>query len=182
MRLKLDESNYRTGWENPFPSGSSRVEFLDIQTEFALAQKCSMAIVGESNYAEKILAHMCCGFPLNQRGVMPHRCVCPPYVQIEQAGFDCKKGNPLSCANASYFNKGGDIVDVSSVLAANISITMTAFISSTNVHLRAGDYSVMYTPKTSPDKIKFMESAFAEKAKEYSCATYDNGPTFRTYC
>lgn len=27
------------GWENPFPSGSSRTEFLAIQLEFALAQK-----------------------------------------------------------------------------------------------------------------------------------------------
>ena len=158
------------------------MEFLDIQTEFAMAQRCSMAIVGESNYAQKILAHMCCGFPLNQRGVMPHRCVCPPYVLLEQTGFDCKKGNELSCANVTYYNKGGDFIDPSSELAANYSFKTTAFISNTDVHLRVGDSSVMYTPTTSADEVALLESTFVKEAKEYVCVPYDNGPPRNAIC
>ena len=162
------------------------MEFLDIQTEFAMAQRCSMAIIGESNYAQRILAHMCCGFPLNQRGVMPHRCVCPPYVKIEQGGFDCKKGNELMCADPTGFKKGGDITrplnDPSNMMGANYSLKSSAFMQSTNVHLHTEGFYMMHSPRFNADQIKRMESEFVKKAIENSCATYDNGPKRGAFC
>jgi len=32
------------GWENPFPSGSSRVEFMNIMLEYTLSQQCDLMI------------------------------------------------------------------------------------------------------------------------------------------
>ena len=32
------------GWENPFPSGSSRVEFMNIMLEYSLVQQCDLMI------------------------------------------------------------------------------------------------------------------------------------------
>ncbi len=83
---------------------------MNIQLEFAVAQKCDLAIVGESGYGNLVYQHMCCGFPLSGRGEVPHRCICPPKVRLEQHGYDCKNGNPLACIGATggfigvYFN------------------------------------------------------------------------------
>lgn len=162
------------------------MEFLDIQMEFALSQKCSMAIIGESNYAQKILSHMCCGFPLNGRGIMPHRCVCPPYVKIEQGGFDCKKGNELMCVDPTGFKKGGDITrpldDPSNMLGANYSLRDTAFIRATNVHVHTDGFDARYTPVTSIAQVKNMVSTFVEKAIRNSCAAYSEGPEKGIFC
>ena len=153
------------------------MEFLDIQMEFALSQKCSMAIIGESNYAQKILSHMCCGFPLNGRGIMPHRCVCPPYVKIEQGGFDCKKGNELMCIDPSGERYGGDITrpldDPSNMMGANYSLKNNAFINSTSIELHIPGYSVGYSTRDSSDDIRIKESSFIKNVREILCAVYE---------
>eukprot|EP00607_Mallomonas_marina_P003626 CAMPEP_0182440272 /NCGR_PEP_ID=MMETSP1167-20130531/86954_1 /TAXON_ID=2988 /ORGANISM="Mallomonas Sp, Strain CCMP3275" /LENGTH=624 /DNA_ID=CAMNT_0024634177 /DNA_START=836 /DNA_END=2711 /DNA_ORIENTATION=- len=94
------------GWENPFPSGNATVEFMNIQFEFSLAQKCSMAITGNSGYGQKLFHHMCCSFPLSPRGSLPTRCVCPPKVHLSQWGFNCREGNKVLCNEQ---NVGGNI-------------------------------------------------------------------------
>ena len=118
------------------------MEFLDIQTEFALAQKCSMAIIGESNYAQKILAHMCCGFPLNQRGVMPHRCSCPPQVILHQRGFECNDGNSFACRKlpGTIALKARD--DPSNLVNFNYSF---AFLESADVSLKSSTSEKRYS-------------------------------------
>lgn len=166
------------GWENPFPSGSARVEFLDIQTEFAMAQKCSMAIIGDSNYAQKIMSHMCCGSPLSQRGDIPHRCLCPPFVRVEQSGFDCKKGNELMCPDSKgKQNDWGKLIR----LGANYSLGDTAFMQTTRAYLHTEGFQAVISNMT-PLEVKSVESEFVEKAKAYSCAAYDGGPRRRAFC
>ena len=151
-----------------------------------MAQKCSMAIIGESNYAQKILAHMCCGFPLNQRGGMPHRCACPPYVKIEQFGFDCKKGNELMCIDPTGVLYGGDITrplnDPSNMLGANLSLKQNAFLRSTNVHFYTSEFHVKYTPESSMEEVRSKEQFFITKAKEVICSTRENYPYRKIDC
>jgi len=116
------------GWENPFPSGNATEEFLTIQHEFSIAQQCSMAIVGDSGYAEKLMDHMCCQFPSNPRGSLPSRCICPPEIRLEQWGFNCEAGNKVLCNNQDV---GGNIHkklgDPTNMLGANFSFTKDAF-------------------------------------------------------
>jgi hypothetical protein len=73
---------------------------MNIQLEFALAQKCDLMIMGHSGYGEVVYSHMCCGFPLHDRGAVPQRCICPPRVHISQGGFTCQKGNVMMCSNS----------------------------------------------------------------------------------
>lgn len=164
------------GWENPFPSGDSRTELLDIQLEFALATKCTMAITGDSNYASKIIEHMCCGFPLSSRGELPHRCHCPPYVKLEQHGFDCRRGNQIHCVDPTGVLKGGDITrplnDPTNMLAANLSLQSSAFMSSTRVCHNTIHFTECYDQKDDSSKIKRIEAEFIKRALVAACVKY----------
>lgn len=125
------------GWENPYPSGNVTEELFVIQNEFALAQKCAMAIVGESGYGNLLRSHMCCGFPLHPRGSMIARtskCVCPPAVILKQWDFNCKHGNKVLCNDQ---NVGGNLLlplnDPNNMLGANYSMTKEAYRSDPEV-------------------------------------------------
>lgn len=116
------------GWENPFPSGNATEELLAIQLEFALAQKCSMAVLGNSGYGDLLKQHMCCGFPMHHRGTTPKKCICPPYVKLKQADYNCATGNKLLCTKKDI---GGNIhlplFTPSNMLGANFSFTKDAY-------------------------------------------------------
>lgn len=174
------------GWENPFPSGNSKDEFFNIQTEFALVQKCDMAILGDSGFGERIYAHMCCNYPLNRRGMKPQRCVCPPRVRLQQGGFDCKKGNKLMCSDADV---GGDITrslkDPSNMRGANFSLTDNAFAKSTsvNLHNMEGSMSFVLGQEKDDSQLKDRIHQSAEQARSVMCKQYDHGlARKRTIC
>ena len=139
-----------------------------------------MAIVGDSNYADKIMAHMCCGFPLSFRGSLPRRCVCPPSVRLQQGGFDCKKGNEIDC---DKHDKGGDITkpldDPGNMYAANFSLKLSAFIQASNTCLKTNTYSRCYNQQTKPDGVKKIMADFIKSAVSEACAPNDWGPTER---
>ena len=63
---------------------------------------------------------------------MPHRCICPPRVRIEQYGYNCDTGNPLACIGAKGGFIGGDITqrldDPKNMQGANFSLTNSAFL------------------------------------------------------
>jgi hypothetical protein len=146
-----------------------------------------MAITGESNYAGKIMSHMCCGFPLSQRGQMPHRCICPPQVKLEQGGFDCKKGNAIMCDDPT--KKGGDITrplnDPSNMLGANFSLKAEAFVAAATVHLLTANeaaFTGSYNPQHNPTAVSVVQKRFTDAATEIACAKYDSGPKRRKFC
>lgn len=128
------------GWENPFPSGNATEELMVIQSEFALTQKCSMAIVGESGYGNLMLRYQCCGFPMSPRGVAPRQCVCPPSVRVHQGNYNCDTGNKLLCSNADI---GGNIhlplFTPSNMLGANFSFTKDAFRDDPEIEYQVPD-------------------------------------------
>jgi hypothetical protein len=171
------------GWENPFPSGDSRTELIDLQLEFALVHKAKMAIVGNSNYAEKIMQHMSCGFPLSSRGVMPHRCIPHPYIRLKQSGFDCKNGNTIAC---NLHDKGGDITkpldDPKNMYAANFSLQSSAFIQASTVCLNLPSFEKCYDSKDNQADIKTTVESYVKKATDYSCADYVHGPNKPNFC
>ena len=147
------------------------MEFLDIQMEFAMAQKCSMAIIGESKYAQKIMAHMCCGFPLNQRGVMPHRCACPPYVVLHQRGYECEDGNSFACRKlpGSIALKARDYPF--HLLNVNYSF---AFLESADVSLRSAAFEKRYSRDADQETRSTIEKMFISHVFNQSCARYDH--------
>lgn len=167
------------GWENPFPSGSAREEFMNIQLEFALAQKCDLGIFGDSGYGEKVYMHMCCGYPLQARGLLNQRCLCPPRVRLEQFAFDCAKGNALLCDGA---NPGGDITkplnDPANSVGAKFSLTSSAYRNSTKVWLTPvqQEISFMLDDYTLPETEKEL-SANADTALKEACTKYDGSPS-----
>jgi hypothetical protein len=165
------------GWENPFPSGNSRTEFLNIQLEFALSQRCDLGIFGGSGFGEMVYAHMCCGFPIDERGVMPHRCICPPKVRLEQGSFDCKAGNLLLCGDPN--RRGGDITrplnDPDNMAGANFSFTRAAFRNTTKVWYTSAHREMpvlLHEMNTEENIAKITKSA--KQAKVELCKQYDN--------
>ena len=140
----------------------------------------SMAIVGDSNYADKIMAHMCCGFPLSFRGSLPRRCVCPPSVRLQQGGFDCKKGNEIDCNK--YF-RGGDVTkpldDPFNMYSANFSLKTTAFIQASKTCLKTNTYSRCYQQQTAPDDVNNMLADFIKSAVSEACTPYEWGSVER---
>jgi hypothetical protein len=167
------------GWENPFPSGDPRTEFLDIQTEMALAQKCDILISGESGYADRLRGHMCCNSPLQSRGQVPQRCICPPIVRLEQYGFLCEDGNPLLCGDMS--NNGGDITrpldDPSNMRAGNFSQTKAAFLNRTKGFMAFGDEEPLRFNSMDWGKLKSSPEliAYRRKMMAYMCRDIDHG-------
>lgn len=174
------------GWENPFPSGNATEELLIVLTEFALAQKCSMAILGNSGYGEMIYKHMCCSFPLPGRGVLPSRCVCPPRVELEQSGFNCNTGNKILCNKQDV---GGNIMlslnEPSNMLGANYSLTKDAYRDNPTVRLKipGENNAVSYMMKNQKlTTVKNKVDAAIVKAKELVCAHRNNGDKPLSFC
>lgn len=155
------------------------MEFLDIQTEFALTQKCSMAIIGESNFAQKIISHMCCGFPLHQRGYLPHRCVCPPFVKIHHRGFECEHGNTLACRKrpGSIALKSRD--DPSSLIKLNYSF---AFMTNVDISLVTDGFKETYSQGMDSSLLMPIESSFILRAFNQTCSDYEQSPPRRFFC
>jgi hypothetical protein len=167
------------GWENPFPSGSSAEEFMNIQVEFSLAQRCDLMIMGNSGFGDMVYNHMCCGFPLHSRGVLPQRCVCPPKVRLEQGGFTCAKGNKIMCGSQ---NRGGSVTkrldDPANMLGANFSMTRDAYVSDVKVWLTAKDREKAYMLSQATDEqVRQFLASSAKQAKEQVCKKFSDGPT-----
>lgn len=174
------------GWENPFPSGSAVDEFINIQLEFALAQKCSLMIQGTSGYGDMVLNHMCCKFPLHDRGELPQRCLCPPKIRLKQDGFTCEKGNALLCGEK---DKGGSmhkrLDDPTNMLGANFSKTKNATKQDTRVTLfphihRFGGFqlSMMNDPQVNASLVESAKEAFRQVCE----MSYDHGPAKPSSC
>jgi hypothetical protein len=157
------------GWENPFPSGSPQQELHNMQLEFALAQKCGLVITGQSNYGEKLKHHMCCGFPLHERGRLPQRCVCPPHVQLSQSGFGtCEEGNLLLCKNIT--------VDAKTFGGASIARAPREYWMA-NI-----ESSIHVSPRLTASAAQIKVSAFVNDTLEVTCRQYDRGPPLGAYC
>lgn len=171
------------GWENPFPSGSSTGELLDLTAELALAQQCDLAITGESEFGELLYQHMCCGFPVRQRGSVPQRCLCPPRVKLLQAGFTCEKGNALLC---------GSDAELESVMTRDqdrkgekFSSSPEAFKHSTTVQVQpmiGGETKSFLLEKVDEPEVRsFLEEA-ARQSKQILCQEYDSAPDRAAVC
>ena len=145
-------------------AGNATEEFLIIQSEFALSQKCSMAILGNSGYGNMLYSHMCCSFPMSPRGSLPTRCVCPPHVEINQGDFNCKTGNKLLCDNKDV---GGNIMirldDPKNMLGANYSFTKDAFRNDPDVTYHIPGHGSMDFPL---HRLKENKEDFQTKLKE----------------
>ena len=157
------------GWENHLPSGIPQLELYYVQLEFALAQKCSMAIKGMSSYGDKMEAHMCCGFPLHSMGSLPQRCICPPTVQVNQLGFgSCEAGNLILCRNMSIsaadFTKNNIAKEPSQILLHN------------------SERYVSYTPKNSKEEVANMIQNYVKDTMVLLCKKYDKGPHLYKFC
>ena len=120
--------------------GNVTEEFMILQTEMVLGQKCLVMIEGQSGFGEMLREHMCCNMPLAPRGLLPKRCLCPPTVSLDQFEFDCDTGNKLLCDG---INKGGNIMlplDLpSNMLGANFSTTRAVYRDNPKVHYKSID-------------------------------------------
>ena len=162
------------GWENHFPSGSPKSELELLLLEQTLAQSCNLAIFGQSNYADKLHAEMCCGFPNGKRGSMPHRCICPPKVVVPQDGFrKCEDGNILICSNNT--------------------ISTTEFTSKQNISkiLKTASYVEYHSyegflphdlVKDDPKVFSKRLNDYIDKTSKLMCQNFDHGPSKPKYC
>lgn len=174
------------GWENPFPSGSAVDEFINIQLEFALAQQCDLMIQGNSGYGDLVFNHMCCKFPLHDRGEVPQRCICPPKIRLKQDGFTCEQGNTLLCGDK---DKGGDIHkrldDPTNMLGANFSKTKNSTKQDTRITLfpqaqRLGSF--MLSMLSDPVVNASVEASAREAYRQVCTMSYDHGPRKPSVC
>jgi hypothetical protein len=174
------------GWENPFPSGSAMEEFMNIQLEFTLAQKCDFMIQGSSGYGDMLFNHMCCKFPLHDRGELPQRCICPPKIRLKQDGFTCAEGNTIMCGHQ---HRGGEVQkrldDPSNMLGANFSKTKNATKEDTRVilfpHVRKF-HSFMLSQMNESTVITSLEATAKEAFRQVCLTSYDNGPRKPSIC
>lgn len=177
------------GWENPFPSGNALEEFINIQVEYTLAQQCDLMIMGNSGYGDLVYNHMCCGFPLHDRGEVPHRCICPPKVRVEQGGFTCEQGNKVVCPE-HYETRGGDITmkldDPRNTKTADFSKTKEAFMpsgSGVKVWLTSLDSEHSFNLNEFSDtKVSHLVEKSAQQAREEVCKRFEQGPQRRVVC
>ena len=174
------------GWENPFPSGNPVEEFTNIQLEFALSQKCDLMIQGNSGFGDLVFNHMCCKFPIHDRGELPQRCLCPPKVRLKQTGFTCEQGNKLFCGKK---NRGGEVHkkldDPENMLGANFSRTKEAIKEDTVVHLfpHVPKYGWFMLSNISQSSVRKALKANSQEVFQQVCLTsYDNGPTKPSIC
>jgi len=171
------------GWENPFPSGNSTEELVDLHQEVTLAQRCDLAVTGESEFGEVLYQHMCCGFPTRERGTMPQRCLCPPRIKLLQSGFSCQNGNVLLC---------GTDAELESLLmrdpehkGATFSASSEAFKQSTTVQIQpniGGESKSFLLEKIDDPAVSELLLKAAEKSKGVMCASYDAGPDRSAVC
>jgi hypothetical protein len=177
------------GWENPFPSGSAITEFIHSQVEFTLAQKSDLMIMGDSGYGDLVYSHMCCGYPLHDRGEIPHRCICPPRVRVEQGGFTCKEGNKIIC-DENYGSRGGDITipldDPRNTKGAEFSKTNSVFHKKgVKVWLTSAEQYMEQSymlDQVNDEKVSMFIAKSAMRARNEVCKKFDHGPTRRVQC
>jgi hypothetical protein len=170
------------GWENPFPSGSSVEELYNIQLEFALAQSCEFTIFGESGYSERVYYHMCCGFPLGKRGILPHRCSCPPRIKVDQANFGCEDGNEALCRE---LHNGKDPKDPENNGAKEFALSPKAYRNSTRVFFSPSmaqrEYGYSLNDLNTPEVQNLMKEKVIESRTEI-CTPFDNAPQPKSFC
>ena len=126
----------------------------------SLAQKCVMAILGESGYGYLLKQHMCCGFPLAPRdNTLPRRCVCPPMVTVKQNDYGCKEGNKLHCNERADW--GGSLMkplnDSKNNLGARFSFTKDAYRDNPTVWYRP--FEIQSSEKTLSEWKKIMKES-----------------------
>ena len=161
-------------------------EFLNIQFELAVAQKCDVMIQGSSGYGDMVMNHMCCKFPLHDRGDLPQRCICPPKIRLNQGGFTCEEGNTIMCGHR---HRGGEIHkrldDPSNMLGANFSRTKNATKQDTRVFLTPyvdKFRSFVLSNVSVPSVIKNVKASVKEAYRQVCLTSYDNGPRKPSIC
>ena len=160
-----------------------------VQEEFTLAQKCDLMIMGNSGYGDLVYNHMCCGFPLHDRGQLPQRCLCPPKVRLEQGGFSCEEGNTLVCPDG-FQDKGGDITkpldDPSNTKGANLSKTSQVFQTSENVKVwltsEFEENSFMLADMKKISVAQFIEKSTKAAKLQVCNKNYQDRPSPRVKC
>lgn len=171
------------GWENPFPSGNSAGELLDLHLEMTLAQRCDLAVTGESEFGEVLYQHMCCGFPVRQRGSMSQRCLCPPRIKLLQSGFSCEKGNELLCGSDAELENL--LTSDPELKGAKFSTSIEAFKQSTTVQFQpniGGESKSFSLDKIDDADIREVLLKAAQQSKRVMCSTYDAGPDRSAVC
>lgn len=171
------------GWENPFPSNNSTVELIDIQQELSLAQRCDLAVTGESEFGEMLYQHMCCGFPIRQRGEVPQRCICPPRIKLLQAGFGCKQGNSLLCGSDEELEKL--IISDPDRKGAMFSDSKAAFKMSTTVQIQpnvGGESKSFLLENIDKQDVRGLLERASLQSMKIMCATYDSAPDRSAVC
>ena len=171
------------GWENPFPSGNNTGELLDLQVELALGQRCDLAVTGESEFGELLYQHMCCGFPIRQRGVMPQRCICPPRVKLLQAGFTCEQGNALLCGSDEELESL--LTNDQNRKGEHFSTSKDAFKLSTTVQIQpkiGGETKTFLLENIATPRIQSFLRAAAQESHRIMCEEYDAGPDRGDVC
>ena len=164
-----------------------------ILTEMALSQQCDMMIQGQSSYADRLYSHMCCNYPLQKRGQVPQRCICPPKVTLQQRGFTCETGNYAQCDNQAdqYHAKTLDSAHPLNVKWANFSKSKDAYKSKTRVWLENTidrfDFDVTVSDEhvwtTNNAVVNASIHRSASNAKASMCRTIDFGLARpRSYC
>ena len=171
------------GWENPFPSGNTTHELLDLQVEVSLAQQCDLAVTGESEFGELLYQHMCCGFPIRNRGALPQRCLCPPRIKLLQSGFSCEKGNSLLCGSDLELEEV--MIDDKSRRGENFSASADAYKLTTTVHIQpkiGGETKTFDLSDIEQPKIQSFLSDSARESKKIMCQKYDAAPDRSAVC
>lgn len=171
------------GWENPFPSGNNTGELLDLHVELSLAQRCDLAVTGESEFGELLYQHMCCGFPIRQRGGMPQRCVCPPRVKLLQAGFTCEQGNTLLCGSDEELEVL--LINDKNRKGEHFSTSKDAFKSSTTVQIQpkiGGETKTFLLENIDTPRVRTFLEAAARESHRIMCDDYDSGPDRSAVC
>ena len=124
---------------------------------------------------------MCCGFPSNARGTLPHRCACPPKVRLEQVNFGCESGNELLCGGIDI---GGDIMrplnDSKNMRGALFSKTKQGYRNSTNVYYQMDIHEIRVDLQTfDQEETKKKLSSIVREARTEACKPIDQGPKRR---
>jgi hypothetical protein len=172
------------GWENPFPSGHPPGELLDLQVELSLGQRCDLAVTGESEFGELLYQHMCCGFPIRQRGSAPQRCLCPPRIKLLQAGFTCEKGNSLLCDTDAELERL--LVNDSNHKGELFAASKEAFMSSTGVQIQpmidAETKTFLLENIDQPHTQALLRRSAAQSWKVLCREGYDSAPDRAAVC
>jgi hypothetical protein len=173
------------GWENPFPTPNISDELINIHLEYALASKCELAVVGDSGYADRAYNHMCCQFPPSQRGTRPHRCLCPPKIDLRQyEDYNCQKGNKVMCWKDNI--KIRDI-NHNNTESYQFSLSPEAFVNSADTIVRVStsiemQFDVYKLSETENDDTKKKIDGLIENILKEQCVDIEDGPPKRSYC